>query len=97
MKKTLNPNWGEKPTGLYQVGRITASDHEEVRITCYDYDVLSKADFMGVIRIPVAALFDLGPGIHDKWVPVRHRNCRLSESQRPLHNTGKSILAFARA
>jgi hypothetical protein len=73
-KQTLNPVWNEPP---FVVAQCTASDHREVVVTVWDYDLGADNDFMGVVRIPTAALFGLGKGVHERWVdletwPERH-------------------------
>eukprot|EP00941_MAST-03F_sp_MAST-3F-sp1_P006495 g6495.t1 len=64
---TLNPQWNER--GMY-VKNITASDHREIIVTVFDFDIGKGGDFMGVAKVPTGAIFGLGLGLHEKWIPL---------------------------
>lgn len=67
IKKSLNPKWGEDPVHL---GQFVETSPKAVKITIWDYDLMSESDFMGTLWIPAAALFNLGLGTHEVWFPL---------------------------
>lgn len=79
--KTLNPEWDFPEVDL---GWIVESSPKAVKISVWDFDALSRNDFMGSLWIPVAALFNLGEGTHDLWFPLttskkaKHADCEVT-------------------
>lgn len=67
VQKCLNPTWNEDPVDL---GGIVETSSEAIKITVWDYDLISKSDFMGSLWIPAAALYNLGFGTHEIWFPL---------------------------
>lgn len=66
IKKNLNPVWNMPAMDL---GNIIESENKAVKISIWDYDIACD-DFMGVIRIPAAAMHMAGPGTHTWWMPL---------------------------
>lgn len=62
---SLNPSWNDPP---FVVKYAIESDPREIIVTCWDYDLGSDNDFMGVVRVPTAVIFQLGLGIHERWI-----------------------------
>ena len=67
--KTLDSEWKLSP---FELGTITEAETAPLKIMIFDYDSFSSDDFMGVIRVPGCALYDLGPGHHTFWFLAGH-------------------------
>jgi len=81
ISKTLNPTW-KVPD--FELGLLIESEPKALKIMMFDYDAVSKDDFMGSVWIPASALYNAGPGSHDLWFNLgpskepEFRNCKVS-------------------
>lgn len=64
IRRTLDPVW---PVLIFDLGWITESESKGLKIEVFDYDALSKDDFMGCVWIPGSALFNQGVGTQVLW------------------------------
>ena len=62
--QTLNPEW--KSSG-FDLGFISEVEPKDLKVEMFDYDAVGNDDFMGIVRVPGYALFNLGAGEHIFW------------------------------
>ena len=62
VRKTLNPTW--QSPAVITLACVDHAEAKKLKITVMDWDRWSSPDFMGRIKIPVAALVNLGCGNH---------------------------------
>lgn len=64
---TLEPKYNFAPL---DIGEVVECDDDIIEIQVWDWDKLTEDDFMGMVRICVGGVCQLGAGEHDTWLPV---------------------------
>jgi len=85
VRKTLSPSWSH-PAQL-QLHHIDLSEAKKVKISVWDWDRFTGNDFMGRVKIPGAALVNLGPGSHKIW-----QKLDLDRKKQPYAKVAGSVL-----
>ena len=63
-KQTLNPVWSRR---VVDMGSIKAGETEVLEITLFDRDLMTRDDFMGVVKVTAGELLTLDLGEHKLW------------------------------
>ena len=62
--KTLSPVWSRK---LIELGGVKEGDLDIVEISLFDHDLMTRDDFMGVVKVTAGELHALDVGEHKFW------------------------------
>tara|TARA_B100000524_G_scaffold337770_1_gene228692 strand:+ start:163 stop:3438 length:3276 start_codon:yes stop_codon:yes gene_type:complete len=60
MTNTLNPRWDEARAPLYYLGTRSELENEMLHIQVYDWDMISRDDLIGEVRVPLTGLLEEG-------------------------------------